>query len=616
MNRRDLMKLAATQTALVALPAVVAPSAFGEAKIAHSTVTLKNSQLELTLTAGKGLQSKLTHLPTGTILADGAYSYSFGSPVFSKVEKTGNSVELQGTTETGLGVLHRFTVDPAASELEEEIEFSNSGSIPLDLHDARCGFVLPLPLEGGEVQGPWAKHKVTAIPFRREPNGHRKQYADFSLGQVLTGQYSSELWTMETTVTPSFAAEGWAWTDGKQGFLISKFSPGGIEFAILDRVALPRGKLGLRWGGVGIYRGNPEHGAWLQSGETHRFGVSRLTAFAGDWLQGYYTFRDEMDKRGKGVPAGFNPPVHWNELYDNKLWWLPDHKQNDPEMRKKYYTLESMKEEAAKAKAIGCEALYQDPGWDITFGSKIWDEARLGTYKSFTAMLANEYGLKSSLHTPLSGWCDPTSYPLEAHRLDRFGRRAMWDTSSKFSSGFSEPVLCGASQQYLTVTADRLKALARDGAAFFMFDGTAYHEECWDRNHGHQVPSRLEEHSQATCRLARMVHADYPNVLIEMHDPPLGGVPMHASPIYYGYGRCCASPKLHPAEKLNRRLDIFTVKGRLDCPIRASWKAMKTQADGVLARHRGSCFGIAPRARSVGSSCGPVHTQEHCRRVG
>src|ERR1035441_4642868 len=47
-----------------------------------------------------------------------------------------------------------------------------------------------------------------------------------------------------------------------------------------------------------------------------------------------------------------------------------------------------------------------------------------------------------------------------------------------------------------------------------------------------------------------------------------------------------ASPKLHPAEKLNRRLDILTVKSRLDRPTRASWKAMKTQADGILARHR------------------------------
>ena len=47
----------------------------------------------------------------------------------------------------------------------------------------------------------------------------------------------------------------------------------------------------------------------------------------------------------------------------------------------------------------------------------------------------------------------------------------------------------------------------------------------------------------------------------------------------------CASPKLHPAKKLNRRLDILTVKSRLDLPTRASWKAMKTQADGILARH-------------------------------
>src|ERR1019366_2476464 len=46
-----------------------------------------------------------------------------------------------------------------------------------------------------------------------------------------------------------------------------------------------------------------------------------------------------------------------------------------------------------------------------------------------------------------------------------------------------------------------------------------------------------------------------------------------------------ASPKLHPAEKLNRCLDILTVKSRLDRPTRASWKAMKTQADGILARH-------------------------------
>lgn len=71
-----------------------------------------------------------------------------------------------------------------------------------------------------------------------------------------------------------------------------------------------------------------------------------------------------------------------------------------------------------------------------------------------------------------------------------------------------------------------------------MFDGTAYREECWDPAHGHPVPARLEEHCKAMCRLARMVHAEFPNVLIEMHDPANGGSPNRTCPIYYGHGSC------------------------------------------------------------------------------
>jgi hypothetical protein len=66
-----------------------------------------------------------------------------------------------------------------------------------------------------------AQYKFTAVPFRREPAGHDAQYADFTLSQLLTEQYSSELWSEETTVTSAFASEAWAWTDGKQGFLIT-----------------------------------------------------------------------------------------------------------------------------------------------------------------------------------------------------------------------------------------------------------------------------------------------------------------------------------------------------------------------------------------------------------
>ncbi len=498
-----------------------------------------NALFRLVLSPREGLRNtRLTH-SSGLVLADGDYSYSFDRPAFhearaSKHPDGADVIALRGTTQAGqLEVLHEFRVPHSQPWIEEQITLTNRGPAPLDLQNGRCGFALPLSISQHQVVGDWAPFKFIAVPFRREPNGDRAQYADFSLSQVLVEQFPSELWTHNTILTPAYASEGWVWTDGKLGFLVTKYSQKGMEWSLLDRVPMQADRVGLRWGGFGIYHGDPEHGAWLLPGESHRFGVTRLTAYQGGMIEGFYTFREEMASRGHGCPKGFDPPVHWNELYDNKLWWLPGEKQDDPEMRKKYYTLADMEEEAGKAQALGCEALYLDPGWDTNFGSKIWDEARLGPYRSFTEMLRRDYGLKSSLHTPLSGWCNPSSYPAEMYRMDRFGRRLLWDRSR----GFGSSPLCGSSRQYLDETARRLKALARDGAAYFMFDGTAYHGECWDTQHGHLVPPRREEHVQALFDLARAVHREYPNVLIEMHDPVVGGTTVRYAPIYYGHSR-------------------------------------------------------------------------------
>jgi hypothetical protein len=526
MNRRQMLKFTAAQTAMVAVTSTVSGSfAQGQAASNSTALTLRNAEFELVLRHAEGLQCRLVHRATGAVLADGSYHYSCGRPSFAVAKLDQHSVSYRAQMPSGLTILHNFHLDPAAPWTEEQIELSNTGSLPFDLHDLRLGFVLPLKLAGGKVTGGWERYTFFAVPFRREPGGYMKEYMDFTAEQVLTEACSSQLWSGETTATSNYASEAWALSDGTHGLLISKYSQNALELSILDRARLAGGEAGLIWGGVGVNRGRPQHGAWLNPGETHRFGVTRLTAYQGDWQQGFYTFRDEMEKRGHGCPQHFNPPVHWNELYDNKLWWLPGDEQNNPEMRKKYYTVESMKEEAAKAKAIGCEALYMDPGWDVSFGSFLWDSARLGPYKSFVDMLQQDYGLKSSLHTPLSGWCDPSSWPEESYRLDRFGRRRMWDRST----GFLASPICGASNQYIDTAAQRLRTLAVDGAAFFMFDGTLYHEECWDPNHGHQVPARLEEHEQARSRLARMVHEKYADVLIEMHNP---------SPIYFGHGDC------------------------------------------------------------------------------
>jgi hypothetical protein len=159
-------------------------------------------------------------------------------------------------------------------------------------------------------------------------------------------------------------------------------------------------------------------------------------------------------------------------------------------------------------------------------------------------MLRREYGLKLSLHTPMSGWCDPTAYPPEMYRMDRFGERLSWERRA----GFGASPLCGASRQYVEETARRLKALARDGATFFMFDGTGYRGECWDPQHGHPVPSGCEEHVQAMSRLARVVHDEYPDVLIEMHDQVAGGAPIRPTPTYYGHGRAAPGEQVAEAQ--------------------------------------------------------------------
>ena len=539
MKRRDLVKLAAAPLAAAGLPASLAAAAGPAAR--RSAAKLAGRALELSLAAGRGLECHLVHQPSGLLLASGAYSYSFGDPLFREIHRDAAAIVLKGRTESGIGVEHRFSVMADSSALEEQLIITNLSDAVLDLSTARCGFVLPVAMTGTRSEQLRAQPTFSAVPFLREPSGTTRQYAEYPLGEILSRRFISELWQGWTGTpapvapTAAYAAEGWIWQQGNLGFLITKYSQTGMEWSLLDRLPLRDGWEGLRWGGFGSYRGNPDQGIWLSPHESHRFGVIRLTPFTGDRKRGFYAFREEMAARGHRHPEHFDPPLHWNELYDNKLFFLPD--SDNPAVRRKYYSLPDMKAAAAKAKGFGCEALYLDPGWDTNFASKIWDQARLGSLQSFTSMLRRDYGLKCSLHTPLSGWCNPTSYPSDCYRLDRFNRRAVWEgVFTGMKPGSDYPPICGASRQYVEETLRRLEALAGDGVIFFMFDGTTYHAECWDTNHGHVVPARMEAHTEATTRLARLVHEKFPDVLIEMHDPVVGGFHSHYTPVYYGHG--------------------------------------------------------------------------------
>lgn len=538
ITRRGFINRSAALSAFATLPGLAGRTKAAEVDAqtpSWSGGDAASNFFRLSLSPREGLKgSRLVHLASGLDLARADYSYSFGRPEFQRAQLTRGedgslTIHLAGAELCGnLEIQQEFRLPYDKPWVEEQITLVNRGSMPLNLPDLRCGFVLPLPVADGKVTGDWREYKFIAIPYRREPQGSRTQYFDFTMDQILTQEFRSELITFNTTVSPAFASEGWAWTNGTQGFLLTKYGMDGMEWAMLDGVPLQGGQCGLRWGGIGTYLGEPVHGARLEPGATFRFGITRLTAYQGGMLEGFQTFRKEMTERGHGCPPGFDPPVHWNELYDNKLWWLPDDQQGDPENRKKYYTLDSLKEEAAKARAIGCQALYLDPGWDTRFASKIWDESRLGPCKAFVEMLRRDYDLKLSLHTPLSGWCDPTAYPQEMYRMDRFGQRLTWEAKQ----GFGYSPLCGAAKQYIDETARRLNVLAVGGVTFFMFDGDGYHGECWDPGHGHRVPALQQEHVEGRDRLARMVHAEHPDVLIEMHWP---------TPTYYGHGRAPAN---------------------------------------------------------------------------
>ena len=523
MTRKDFFRAAA-----------LAPAAMAAAPLAHS-----NARFELSLDTSAGLSVRLRDTRLGTVLASGPYSYSTGTPKWVDAANRGETIALNGTAPGRLEISHEFRVPASKPWIEERISLRNRGPRPLLMPNARCGFVLPLGKSG---EAAWNAFRFVAVPYRREPTGGRKQYADYTLGQVLSEPRESRLranlpvnrsGNVNTpilhatgaihTTYPDYASEGWCITDGTHGWLVTKYSQEGMEWAVVDRVPLEDGTIALRWGGMAIYEGDPEHGALIPPGGAHAFGVTRLTAFDGGIAEGFYTFRAEMEERGHGCPKGFDPPAHWNELYDNKLWWLPGNGQDEPANRKRYYSLPEIEAEAAKARDYHCEALYLDPGWDTNFASKIWDESRLGRVEDFTAKLRRDYGLSLSLHTPLSGWCNPTSYPREADRMNRDGTRI-------------DRVLCGSSRQYVDETLRRLDALARGGARFFMFDGTIYSGPCWDPNHGHPLPAAREEYASANNRLAKLVHERHPQVLIEMHDQLLGGTVYRHVPTYYGHG--------------------------------------------------------------------------------
>ena len=413
---------------------------------------------------------------------------------------------------------HRFRVLP--DSLEEQLKVTNKGNEAVYLRDKVFGFCKTL-FDGKAWLPEMQDCRFVAIPYRREPE--TGAFQDFSVSQLVQRKgwfYVTNypgIAGMQRFDDPAFGSEGWSWVDedGDHAFVIAKHNNEAMEWSLLTPMRQGR-KMVLCFGGAGFWKlGDPEPAVQLQPNESFTFGITRYIPCHGGWKGAFYEFRRWMESLGHRVPKDYNPPIHWNELYDNPLWWGPD----TPERRQQFYRREHMEEEAQKASELGCEALYLDPGWDTSFGSSVWADERLGKQREFVRMIKERYGLKLALHTPLAGWCDVNAYPMEARRKSKDGQVL--------------PSLCSAAPSYLQTKAERLLKLCEDGAEFLMFDGSAFTGECYDEKHGHSLPLTRHEHCLAYLNLTQTVKRKYPKVLIELHDPIVAGVTVRYAPTYF-----------------------------------------------------------------------------------
>jgi hypothetical protein len=346
----------------------------------------------------------------------------------------------------------------------------------------------------------------------------------------------------------AYGSEAWAWYGADTALLLSKYNAQAMEWSIIDQVKRQAAGVEttvLRFGGAARWKlGDPEGAASLAPGASFTFGETRYSLLAGGWQAAFNDFRDYTERKGHRLPANYNPPVHWNELYDNPYWWAvardPWHVDR-PERRAELYSLSNLQIEIAKAFEIGCECLYLDPGWDTDFGSTIWDEKRLGKQADFAARLRDQYGMALALHTPLAPWSNHASYPVETRQMDSDGQR--------------RDDLCVASSQYIAIKVERLRELCRNGAYFLMYDGSWYDKPCYDPSHGHRVPSTRQEHVDAILKIAQGLHAAYPQAVIEQHDPITGpGTPRY-TPTYFMHGQPGAFDELWGFEYMLNALD-------------------------------------------------------------
>jgi hypothetical protein len=393
--------------------------------------TLANAAYRLEVTPANGsinvtLFDKTMNLP----IADGPYLYrakrqrgatkqQAAGLTNAKIAAVGDKLTIRGEL-AGLELEHTFTLPGDRPIVEEQIVLHNKTGELVALTDFEAGLTRRVTDKSGKVLPELAAARVVAVPFRHRATDAKGHFNDFSIHDLVT-QPGSESWVSKDQAIYSAPSrhrwsEGWAVTVGKHTLGIFSFNQENMLFSVLSTVAGDEGK-SLRLGGAVMLQGEPAALTRIAPGASVDLGTTRFETIEGGYPEAMYAYRAMLDDKGCRFPKDFNPPVHWEQLYDMDGAW---------EDRLHRYTKEIIEREAAKGRDYSCEALYLDPGWDTDFATFLWGEKWLGSRKQFIDEMRSKYGLKVSLHTPLATWMSHTgiswgigaveTYPPEARR--------------------------------------------------------------------------------------------------------------------------------------------------------------------------------------------------------
>lgn len=440
-----------------------------------------------------------------------------------------------------LRVLCSVRLLPASVGYQETISLRNDSKEKVHVEDLAFGPTLPVSAPDGRILSECQDDRWTAIPFGKLAGVPRHHKADFSISDLLTFRGAAP--RIGEADNPcgkrpadGWFSEGWVRQRGNRSYRIYHFNQQWMNMGRLEPEVTADG-VRLGFGGYALWLGGPPGLRLFEPGARFELGTVRYEAAEGGFEDACLAFRRFLAERGCRFPKDFNPPVHWNELFDTDEWHgLSSPNPADrrsPSTRRVTYTRDIMFREAAKAAAYSCAALYLDPGWDTSFGSYEWGSEWLGDLDSFVAALRAEHGLGLALHV-----CLPTWLCTEAARQSRGVDLSGWPRVA-FMTGTDgktlENRLCPGSNQFTKEAARRLVKLARQGVRFFMFDGNWYPGDCRNADHGHPVPYTYEDHIEANRKLVNLVHQECPEVLIELH-PTLNMATHLFTPVYYKYG--------------------------------------------------------------------------------